>query len=211
MIDQQRLHALGGAAGPMVDRITARAKWIEQNLLPHESRVRAWLNRNRVPGLDVDDVIQEMYARIGSLDNVEDIREPGVYAMKVAHSILFNYVHRSRIVSITAIGDLNYVEIPSPEASPEDELMARDEVQLVTNALAELPRRTRDVLLLRRVEGLSQRETAARLAIAEKTVEKHMARAALYLTLHFGRGGKNKVSPSERREILTDDADDATD
>ena len=195
----------------MVDRINARAKWIEQNLLPHESRVRAWLNRNRVLGLDVDDVIQEMYARIGSLDNLEEIRDPGLYAMKVAHSILFNYIHRSRIVSITAVGDLNYYEIPSPEASPEDELVARDEMQLVTDAIAELPRRTRDVLLLRRVEGLSQRETAARLAIAEKTVEKHMARAALYLTLHFGRGGKHKVTSSDRREILTDDADDADD
>jgi RNA polymerase sigma-70 factor (ECF subfamily) len=195
----------------MVDRIESRANWIEQNLLPHELRIRAWLCRNRVQGLDVDDIIQEMYARIGSLDSFDGIRDPVLYALKVAHSILFNYIHRSRIVSITSAGDMKGFEIPSPDASPEEEVAARDEVQLVADALAELPQRTRDVLLLRRVEGLSQRETAARLAIAEKTVEKHLARAALYLTIHFGRGGKHKIRPSEKQEILTDDTDDATD
>lgn len=135
----------------MVDRIESRANWIEQNLLPHELRIRAWLCRNRVQGLDVDDIIQEMYARIGSLDSFDGIRDPVLYALKVAHSILFNYIHRSRIVSITSAGDMKGFEIPSPDASPEEEVAARDEVQLVADALAELPQRTRDVLLLRRV------------------------------------------------------------
>jgi RNA polymerase sigma-70 factor (ECF subfamily) len=192
----------------MVNNIEERARWIEQNLLPNEPRVRAWLSQNRAQGLDIDDIVQEMYARIGSLDSFDEIRDPVQYAMKVAHSILFNYIRRSRTVSIIAAGDMKGFEVPSPEASPEDELAARDEVQLVADALAELPRRTRDVLLLRRVEGLSQRETAVRLEIAEKTVEKHMARAALYLMLHFGRGGKHRVSSSEKREILSDDTDD---
>ena len=212
MTDQKRLHACRrGAAGPMVNRIDERAKWIEQNLLPNESRVRAWLSQNRAQGLEIDDVVQEMYARIGSLDSFDEIRDPVQYALKVAHSILFNYIRRTRTVSIIAAGDMKGFEVPSPEASPEEELSARDEVQQVANALAELPKRTRDVLLLRRVEGFSQRETASRLKIAEKTVEAHMARAALYLTLHFGRGGKHKIQSSERRDILSDDIDDATD
>jgi RNA polymerase sigma-70 factor (ECF subfamily) len=40
------------------------------------------------------------------------------------------------------------------------------------------------------VEGLSQREVANRMSLAESTVEKHMGRATRLLMDHFGRGGK---------------------
>lgn len=180
----------------MIDRFRERVEWIEHNLLPNEPRVRAWLNKNRVTGAEADDLIQEMYARIGSMDNFEEIRNPLLYSIKVVQSILLNQVRRSRIISISTVADLDSYEFPSPEASPEDELTYRDEMKLVAKALATLPKRTREVLLLRRVEGLSQRETAERLAIAEKTVEKHLARAALFLTIQFGRGGKVKSQTS---------------
>lgn len=174
----------------MVDKYHERARWLEANLLPHEPRVRAWLGHNRIRDTDADDIVQEMYARIGSLDNLDTIRDPALYAIKVAHSILSNQIRRSQIVSITAVGDLSDFDVPAPTATPEEEAVQRDEMQVVVDALATLPERTRDVLLLRRLEGLSQKQTAMRLAIAEKTVEKHMTRALLFLATHFGRGGK---------------------
>jgi RNA polymerase sigma-70 factor (ECF subfamily) len=191
----------------MMERLRARARWIELHLLPVEPRVRSWLRRNHVTGLDADDIVQEMYARIGSVENLDEIRDPLLYAIKVAQSILLNHVRRSHVVSITTVGDLDDIDIPSPERSPEDEVAFRDEVHLVIKALESLPERTREVLLLRRVEGLSQRETAGRLKIAEKTVEKHMAQAALYLAMHFGRGGKLKSQTSLKTDGFGKDDD----
>jgi RNA polymerase sigma factor, sigma-70 family len=202
------LHRGGGASASMGDKYQERARWIERNLLPQEPRVRSWLSQNRIRHLDADDIIQEMYARIGSLDNLDSIRDPALYAIKVAHSILANQIRRSQIVSITAAGDLSDYEIPSPEASPEDELVQRDEVQVVVDALATLPKRTRDVLLLRRVEGLSQKETARTLDIAEKTVEKHMTRALLYLATQFGRGGRRAAGAASNDDGSDDGASD---
>lgn len=180
----------------MISRIPERVRWIEQYLLPNEPRIRAWLNRNHISGADADDIIQEMYARIGTLDNFDEIREPLHYAIKVAHSILINQVRRSQIVPIFTVSDPDIFEIACPAPSPEDEAESRDELEVVANALASLPKRTRDVLLLRRVEGFSQRATAEKLGIAEKTVEKHIARAVLYLAQQFGRGGKVKARTS---------------
>lgn len=181
----------------MVDKYRERAQWVEKNLLPHETRIRSWLVRHCIRDTDVDDIVQEMYACIGSLDNLDTIRNPAHYARKVAHSILCNQIRRSQIVSITAVGDLSDFDIPTPNATPEEELVQRDEMQVVVDALAELPQRTRDVLFLRRLEGLSQKQTAERLAIAEKTVEKHMTRALLFLATHFGRGGKTRLAGEE--------------
>lgn len=57
------------------------------------------------------------------------------------------------------------------------QVMARQELQLLQQAIAELPEGCRTVLLLRKVELLSHREIADRLGIAISTVEKQHARA----------------------------------
>jgi RNA polymerase sigma-70 factor (ECF subfamily) len=151
-----------------------------------------------------------MYTKIGSIEHFETIRTPKSYAFQVAHSILISHVRRSQIVSLTSDGNLEDLDVASPEASPEDEVGFRDEMKQVANTIAALPPRTRDVLLLRRVEGLSQRETAERLDIAEKTVEMHMARAVYVLMKQFGRGGKSAPRASSVVVHAADEESDVT-
>lgn len=180
----------------MVERCQERILWMEQNLLPIEPEIRAWLRRKGVGEAEIDDIIQEMYARIGTVDNLDAIRVPKSYAFHVARSILMNIVRRPHIVFAAPEGDLELLGVASPEANPEEELTIKEQIREVVTVIATLPKRTRDVLLLRRVEGLSQRETAERLAIAEKTVEKHLAQAVLVLLKQFGRGGKKGTHTS---------------
>jgi len=47
---------------------------------------------------------------------------------------------------------------------------------LLTQAVASLPARCRQVFTLRKVYGLSQKEIAAELKISENTVEQHLAK-----------------------------------
>jgi RNA polymerase sigma-70 factor (ECF subfamily) len=49
------------------------------------------------------------------------------------------------------------------------------ELELLTQAIQSLPDRCREVLTLRKIEGLSQREIAARMGISEHTVEAQVA------------------------------------
>lgn len=171
----------------MSEWIWKRAEWIEEHLLPHEPRIRAWLSRYRTGELEIDDIIQEMYAKIGTLEDVSGIRSPVHYAMSVARSIVLNHARRPRLVAVSPTGDLDALGISSGEADPEEATVLRDEVRTVALILAELPERTREVLWLRRVEGLSERETAQRLSISDRTVERHLARAVLHLMQRFGR------------------------
>jgi RNA polymerase sigma-70 factor (ECF subfamily) len=55
------------------------------------------------------------------------------------------------------------------------------------------------VFTLRRVYGLSQREVADRLGIAESTVEKHMAKGFLIMLDLFRHGGNEASHPSSSR------------
>lgn len=177
----------------MADAIRERASWIARNVMPHESAIRGWLKRNRVYDLDPDDVVQEMYARIVSMDSFDSVRDPKRYAFQVAHSIVVDHYRRARIVSIFSVGNVEELGLATQEATPEAKVSFGEEVKEIAAAIATLPSRTQKVLLLRRVAGLSQKETADQLSIAEKTVEKHLARGVLMLMNQFGRGGK--VSP----------------
>jgi RNA polymerase sigma-70 factor (ECF subfamily) len=50
----------------------------------------------------------------------------------------------------------------------------------------ELPARTRDVFVLRRLEGLPYNEIAKRLGLSVSAVEKHMLRATRHLVARVG-------------------------
>jgi RNA polymerase sigma factor (sigma-70 family) len=167
-----------------------RALWLARSVLPHEPALRAWLKRKRIVGVDIDDVVQETYARLVALESVDGIRDARTYTFQVAYSIVISQIRRARIVSIRANADVEQLNIAAPDISAEHVLEARDELTELVAALASLPDKCRTVFAFRRIEGLSQRETAKRLGISEKTVEKHMARGIRLLMDRFGRGGK---------------------
>lgn len=167
-----------------------RALWLARHVLPHEPMLRAWLQRRIVPGIDVDDVVQETYARLSQVESVEEVRDPRSYMFQAAHSIIVSHVRRSRIVSIQAVAHLDALEAPSDEPDPEAQTLARDELNQLALAIKAMPERIRDVFVMRRVHGLSQREVAGRLGLSESTVEKHMSKGFRHLSAMFGRGGK---------------------
>jgi len=183
-----------------------KARWLARNVLPYEPMLRSRLRRMFLHGMEIDDIIQEMYARIVSQPTLETIRYPRQYAFQTATAIVIDHMRRSRVVSITAVGSLDQLEIAAPDPSPEQQLEFREDIAEVAQLLALLPERTREVLIMRRVEGLSQRETANGLGISEKTVEKHMAQGVAALMALFGRGGKTGSHPSIPKRV--DDNDD---
>jgi len=175
-----------------------RKEWLARNVLPYEPLIRARLKHLRVAGLDIDDVIQEMYARLLSVPTAESIRYPRQYAIQTAKGIIIDHLRRSRVVSIVSGGSLDHLDIVEPEIGAEERIEFQDEIQEVIRALAQLPEAYRETLILRRVEGLSQKETAQRLGVTEKTVENHTARGVLMLIKLFGGRGISRPHSSRK-------------
>jgi len=184
-----------------------RKEWLTRNVLPYEPLIRARLKYMRVADLDVDDVIQEMYARLLSAPAVETVRYPRQYAIQTAKGIIIDHLRRSRVVSIVSGGSLDQLDVAQPDASVEEHMEFQDEIQEVAKALAQLPETYRETLILRRVEGLSQKETAQRLGVTEKTVENHTARGLAMLIKLFGKEGKPRArsSSNEVDQVIVED------
>ncbi len=179
-----------------------RGRWLALHVLPHESLIRAKLRNLHLYDIDVEDVIQEMYARLLTLPSLDTIRHPKQYAFLTARAIVVDRIRHARIISIVSTENLEELEVAAVEADSERRVMFKQEVVTVTTALNKLPKMCRDTLVLRRIEGLSQKEVARRLGISEKTVEKHMANGIHMLIETFGRGGKSKANLLSTRKPM---------
>ncbi|MBC9031184.1 RNA polymerase sigma factor [Sphingomonas sp. JC676] len=184
-----------------------RTRWFLRNILPHEPALRTWLARRQPLGLEADDIIQEAYAILADLETVDGIRYPRAYLFQVARSVIAKHVRRARVVSIHAVEDLTQFQHADDSPSPEQVTIDRDELGRLASAIGAMPNKTQQAFILRRVEGLSQREIATRMAISENTVEKHISRGLRFLMDWFGHGGKAlaEVSRETELEIVSQD------
>jgi RNA polymerase sigma factor (sigma-70 family) len=179
--------------GPVSDE---RATWLARNVLPHERALRAWLRARRLNGLEIDDIVQETYTRLIIAPTVDHIRNTKAYTFQTASSVIADCLRKMKVVSIDSVFDLEHFDIVSRDPSPEDYAVDRDELHQLVKAIAALPEKVRQVFIFRRVDGLSQREVAVKMNIAESTVEKHMARGFLLMSDLFLYSGKETESSS---------------
>jgi RNA polymerase sigma-70 factor, ECF subfamily len=67
--------------------------------------------------------------------------------------------------------------LPSGESSPEQQVVAKDQVRLVWKAVKGLSERQRTVFMLRHVEEMDIHEIAMTIGLSEGTVKAHLSRA----------------------------------
>jgi RNA polymerase sigma factor (sigma-70 family) len=179
----------------------ARSRWLAAQVLPHEPAMRGWLRRTtQMSDADIDDIVQETYAILARLESVDDIRDPRTYALQVAKSVFLQGLRRSKIVPIGSLTDLAALGDVDDAPGPEQHAHGQREMRRVEAAVGEMPPQVRKVFWLRRVEGLSQRETATKLGLAEHTVEKYSAKGMKFLLRQFGRGGNVTVESSKTQD-----------
>ncbi len=129
------------------------------------------------PTVDVDDVVQETYCRISGLDRFDHIDDPLRYVFRTARNVVLEQIRRERVVSIEAASGLAELElVPEPAGSPEEIVAGRHALARIERLIDALPDRARTIFRLRKIEGIGQRDIAARLRISETVVENDVAR-----------------------------------
>jgi len=120
---------------------------------------------------------------------------PG-YLYTVARNHIANRARRAKIISFALVADLD-VQAAMGAFEPEPALIARDELRRALRGLELLPPRCREVVRLRKVEGLSTREAADRMGVSIDTVEKQLTLGIRALT-DFMLGGTGKIQRQSR-------------
>lgn len=160
-------------SSPPTEHITFndQSRWFAEEVLPHEQPLRSYLRQSLPTLSDVDDLVQDCFARMMRARNTGTVRSPRPLLFAIARNAVRDFIHRkcrAELIPITENEEFAVLE----EGSDVVELVCRkQEIALLTEAIHALPERCREVLLLRKIKGLSQKEIAELLGIAEHTVE----------------------------------------
>ena len=175
----------------MVDEPTLNA-WFCAEVLPLERALTGFIRRNWRVASDVTDLRQDIYERAltGARSGIPTHTRQ--YLFTVARNHLINHARRGQVVSIELVADTSALELDADAFRTEQQLSARDELRRTQQGLDQLPPRCREVVWLRKVEGLSTRETAERLGISLDTVEKQITQGMRAL-VDFMLGGNGKI------------------
>lgn len=170
---------------------TPQDAWFTAEILVHEAALMGFLRRCWPQRDEWADLRQEIYVRVYEAAASQLPAQPRAFLFATARNLLADRLRRSRVVSIETMGDFEALSVLMVDGlSPEHCCGARQVLRRLSDAFDRLPPRCREVVWLRRVEELSQKQVAARLGISEKTVEKHLAKGMRLMAegFHGGEG-----------------------
>ena len=162
--------------------------WFIREILAHEEMLVSYLLRRWPNRPEVSDLRQDTYVRVYEAAAKSRPPVPKAFLFATAAHLMADRMRRRRVVAIDAVGDIEALGVLVEEVSPERRLSAHEELRRLAQAIDLLPPRCREVVWLRRVDELPQKEVALRLGITEKSVEKHVMKGMKLLTAAF-RGG----------------------
>lgn len=151
-------------------------EWFVREVLPLESVLMQFLQHNWRNRSDVDDLVQDVYVRVCEAALREKPQQTRAFVFATARNLLIDRVRHERVIPIEIADDLESFGVVDDEPDPERSAGSREELRKLWAALDKLPPRCREVVMLRRVEGLPRREIASRLGIVEATVAEHLSK-----------------------------------
>lgn len=178
-----------------------QTRWFIEEVQPHEAALRAYL-RSCFPTLrDIDDLIQDAYARLLRARDAGVVAHPRAYLFATARNAALDLFRRGKIVSIEGLADFESLHVLEEGPNAAEAASHEQEIQILTEAIGALPERCREILTLRKLRGLSHREIAQQLGISEHTVNAQLAigvlRCRKYLRAHgVLKGASHVLEPS---------------
>jgi RNA polymerase sigma-70 factor (ECF subfamily) len=161
---------------------------------PHGPQLKAYL-RGKFPSVrDVDDVVQESYLRVWKRQAVQPIQSAKSFLFMVAQRIAVDLLRRNRSSPIDPLGSFAASSVLDEAPNAAEALSSREKLDMLLDAMAALPARCYQVLVLHKIEGLSQREVADRLGISERTVQCHTLTAIQRCEDHLRRRGVTRLN-----------------
>lgn len=148
---------------------------------------------------DVDDLVQESYLRMLRARQTSPIASAKAYLFTTARHLALALFRRPKIFSNVPVTDPVASRIIQEGADVREQVNTTQEVALLLEAIDMLPNRCREIFILRKLDGLPQKEIAARLGLSEQTVQVQVARGARKCALFLRRHGVTDLTGRELR------------
>lgn len=176
---------------------TDHARWFAEEVHVHDGQLRAYLRGTYPAVRDVDDVVQESYLRTWKARLAHPIASTKSFLFQVARNLAIDVLRRKQPRATDSSVDFDELCVPDDSADAAATLSLQEKIDLLSAALATLPERTREIVFSRKFLGLPQKDVAARLGIAERTVETQLAKGMKRCAAYLRKRGVNGFSCDE--------------
>ena len=129
-----------------------------------------------------EDLAQDAFVKVAAAAEAGQVQHLQAFLYQTARNLAFDHLRKQKVralvhpqsnVALRAVVE----NMPTAEPSPETQVLDRDRVRRFQAALAELPARARQVLVLHRLHGLPLAEIGHRFGVSERTIAKDLAAA----------------------------------
>ena len=123
---------------------------------------------------DLDDLVQETYARLLRAWRAGNLAEVRPYLFATARNTAVDLCRHNHVVTNCRLEEFERLPVVEDGPNAAEAASHNQELELLRAAIKALPDRCREVITLRRLEGLSVHEIAQRLEISENTVDAQL-------------------------------------
>jgi RNA polymerase sigma-70 factor (ECF subfamily) len=153
-----------------------KSRWFVEEVQPHEDSLRSYLRGSFPAVRDVDDVVQESYLRIWRARAAHPIDSARHFLFQIARHLAIDLVRRDRVSPINRVTDIGGLSVIEDKPNAAEVASTNHDKGILFEAIRNLPPRCREIVILRKLQGYSQKEIAARLGISEQTVHAQAVR-----------------------------------
>lgn len=152
---------------------------------------------------EADEIVQETFLRYHAIAKDGAVDQPRGLLYRIATNLAADYHRRNARRGGTGADAANMdnqrQDATSLAISLPDRLEDREALNAVLHAIDHLPKRARQVFLLRRIDALTYRQISTRMGISEKTVEKHLAKAVRRIADAYDQHLSKGTRPSKEK------------
>ena len=168
-------------------------RWFSSEVYPHDDQLKAYL-RGRFPDeRDVEDVVQESYVRIWKARVATPIKSVKAFLFRVARNVALDRHRRTRGDLETDLDNRSVQNVIDEAADVAETISSLEKERLLADALAILPSRAHEVVILCKINGLSHCEAARQLGISARTVDEHLRRGMKRLGEELRKRGLHRL------------------
>lgn len=173
---------------------TEDVRWFSEEVLPHHAQLRAYVRGSFPTVRDVDDVVQESYLRLWKIRAAESVRSAKGFLFQIARCVARDAARRHRRSPIFPVADLGLFDVPALGTCSAEAACREEELALLADAIDTLPPRCREIMILRKLQRVPQKEIAAQLGISEQTVQVQVLKGMKRCAEFFARRQAGKAA-----------------
>ena len=160
----------------------SRRRLVKELFDRHAAALRLFLLGRAVPRDGIEDLLQELFARLMDADRLEEKMSDATgsnrsYLLTMANNLIVDRQRKLRVRSAYAAAQRQIESEQVDERTPERIVAAQLELEAIKAVIRNMRLNWRVALVLQRFRNMSYEEIALHMGVTEKQVENYIVRA----------------------------------